>query len=80
MEVFVGRNFGFVYHASEYYSVPESNGEWHANVPLPEDLWDNCYTTAPARPTAVCRTIQHSQESLLKLAERYDLNPKTVQK
>lgn len=34
-----------------------------------------------ARTTAaVRRAIQHSQESLLKLAERYDLNPKTIQK
>jgi transposase InsO family protein len=30
--------------------------------------------------TAVRRAIQHSQESLLTLAGRYDLNPKTVQK
>jgi transposase InsO family protein len=34
-----------------------------------------------ARTTAaVRRTIQHSQESLSKLAERFDLNPKTVAK
>ena len=34
-----------------------------------------------ARTTAaVRRAIQHSQESLNKLAERYDLNPKTVAK
>jgi transposase-like protein len=32
-----------------------------------------------ARTTAaVRRAIQHSQESIAKLAERYDLNPKTV--
>ena len=37
----------------------------------------NCARTTAA---AVRRAIQHSQESLLKLAERYDLNPKTVQK
>jgi Integrase core domain. len=36
----------------------------------------NCARTT----AAVRRAIQHSQESLLKLAERYDLNPKTVQK
>jgi transposase InsO family protein len=30
--------------------------------------------------TAVRRAIQHSQESLLKLSERYSINPKTVQK
>ena len=36
----------------------------------------NCARTT----TAVRRAIQHSQESLLKLAERYDLNPKTIQK
>ena len=29
---------------------------------------------------AVHRAIQHSQESLNQLAERYDLNPKTVAK
>jgi len=29
---------------------------------------------------AVRRAIQHSQESLLKLSERYSINPKTVQK
>jgi transposase-like protein len=34
-----------------------------------------------ARTTAaVRRAIQHSQESLAKLAKRYDLNPKTVAK
>src|SRR5918992_3391648 len=34
-----------------------------------------------ARTTAaVRRTIQHSQESLAKLAKRYDVNPKTVAK
>jgi transposase-like protein len=34
-----------------------------------------------ARTTAaVRRAIQHSQESLAKLARRYDLNPKTVAK
>ncbi len=34
-----------------------------------------------ARTTAaVRRAIQHSQESLIKLAERYDINPKTVAK
>jgi transposase InsO family protein len=34
-----------------------------------------------ARTTAaVRRTIQHSQESIAKLAKRYDLNPKTVAK
>jgi transposase-like protein len=34
-----------------------------------------------ARTTAaVRRAIQHSQESLLKLSERYGINPKTVQK
>lgn len=34
-----------------------------------------------ARTTAaVRRSIQHSQESLIKLAERYDINPKTVHK
>ncbi len=30
--------------------------------------------------TAVRRAIQHSQESLIKLAARYDINPKTVLK
>ena len=29
---------------------------------------------------ATRRAIQHSQESIAKLAERYDLNPKTVAK
>ena len=29
---------------------------------------------------AVRRAIQHSQENLLKLSERYGINPKTVQK
>jgi hypothetical protein len=29
---------------------------------------------------AVCRAIQHSQESLAKLAARYDLHPKTIAK
>jgi len=38
-------------------------------------LHDCARTTA-----AVRRAIQHSQESLLKLAERYDINPKTVHK
>src|SRR5271154_4047738 len=34
-----------------------------------------------ARTTAaVRRAIQHSQESLIQLAERYDINPKTVHK
>jgi len=34
-----------------------------------------------ARTTAaVCRAIQHSQESIGRLAERYHVNPKTVAK
>lgn len=36
----------------------------------------NCARTT----TAVRRAIQHSQESLLKLSERYGINPKTVHK
>lgn len=36
----------------------------------------NCARTT----AAVRRAIQHSQESLLKLSERYGINPKTVQK
>ena len=39
-------------------------------------LLHNCARTT----TAVRRAIQHSQESLLTLAGRFDLNPKTVQK
>jgi transposase-like protein len=31
-------------------------------------------------PAALCRTIQHSQESIARLAARYDLNAKTVAK
>ena len=38
-------------------------------------LHDSARTTA-----AVRRAIQHSQESLIKLAERYNVNPKTVAK
>ena len=33
-----------------------------------------------ATTAAVRRAIQHSQESLNRLAERYDINPKTVAK
>ena len=38
-------------------------------------LYGSARTTA-----AVRRAIQHSQESLNQLAERYDLNPETVAK
>src|ERR1700733_4430856 len=39
-------------------------------------LLHNCARTT----AAVRRAIQHSQESLLNLSERYGINPKTVQK
>src|SRR5580693_4774107 len=43
--------------------------------PMGQILHNCARTTA-----AVRRAIQHSQESLLTLAERYDINPKTVHK
>jgi transposase-like protein len=36
--------------------------------------------TAPARRRRCVGLFQHSQESLLKLSQRYGINPKTVQK
>jgi hypothetical protein len=41
---------------------------------------DYFYTAAPARLRHSGRTIQHSQESIARLAQRYHLNAKTVAK
>jgi transposase InsO family protein len=49
-------------------------------VPKPEDLWDKYYTGAPARRRQCVGRSNSSQESLIALAERYDINPKTVHK
>ncbi len=43
-----------------------------------EALWARYCTGAPARGEAVRRAIQHSQESLRALAQRYSVNQKTV--
>src|SRR3954449_7634573 len=43
-------------------------------------LWARFSTGAPPRQKAVRRAIQHSQESLRRLAQRYGINQKTVAK
>jgi transposase-like protein len=43
-------------------------------------LWDKYYTGCARRTAAVRRAIQSSQESLMALAARYDISPKTVHK
>lgn len=43
-------------------------------------LWDKYFTRAPARSRAVRRAIQQSQESLIILANRHGITPKTVAK
>ncbi len=49
----------------------------YEKLPSKEELWlHGC-----ARMTeAVRRTIQNSQESIAKLSQRYNLNPKTIVK
>jgi hypothetical protein len=44
-------------------------------ITMGQVLHGSATTTAAAR-----RAIQHSQESLMALAKRYDINPKTVAK
>jgi hypothetical protein len=53
------------------YLVPGCDGVKYLDLPSREALWDS-YSTR--------RAIQHSQESLAKLAARYDLHPKAIAK
>jgi len=52
------------------YAIPHSGGKNYGHVP---------HARAKTTP-AVRREIQSSQESLIKLAARYGVNPKTVEK
>jgi hypothetical protein len=49
----------------------------YSALPTKEGLWDRYYTGAPARQR---RCVEGYQESLNRLAERYDINAKTVAK
>ena len=49
-------------------------------LPTKAKLWDKYYTGAPARQRRCVEQYNISQASLIRLAERYALNPKTVAK
>jgi transposase-like protein len=52
----------------------------HEEVPQPEELGDKYYTGCARTTAAVRGAIQSIQESLIRLSQRYDINPKTVHK
>ncbi len=60
--------------------VPQCDGVTCPSLFAKETLWDNFYMAAPRRQRHSRRTIQNSQESLARMASRYDIKAKTVAK
>jgi hypothetical protein len=64
------------------FSVPAFDG-MILSIEWKEALWARFFTAAPRqlrRSPYLWLAIQHSQESVRVLAERYSINPKTVSK
>jgi transposase len=78
----VERTFAWVgrYRRMNKCLVLQCDGVGCLSLSAKETLWDNFYMAAPATTAALRRAIQHSQESIARLAKRYHLNAKTLAK